>query len=75
MKNASEGGAFGIALLALFAYKNDCGLDEFLAEIFKNTEKSTVSASKEEINSFNSFMTKYKSGLDVERHAAEVFNA
>ena len=75
MKNASEGGAFGIALLALFAYENGTDLDVFLDEIFKNTEKSTVLASDEEIDTFKAFMQKYKSGLDVERHAAEVFNA
>lgn len=75
MKNASEGGAFGIALLALFAYDGCSDLDVFLDEIFKNTEKSTVSASAEEIDTFKSFMQKYKSGLDAERHAAEVFNA
>ncbi len=73
MKNAGEGGAWGIALLALFAYCGSADLEKFLGGVFESAEKTTVSASESEIQSFNMFMEKYKKGLAVERLAAEVF--
>ncbi len=73
MKNAGEGGAWGIALLALFAYCGSSDLEKFLSGVFESAEKTTVSASESEIQSFNMFMEKYKKGLSVERLAAEVF--
>jgi len=72
MQNAGEGGAFGIAVLALFAYLGEQSFENFLESIFKNVEKTTLSASKAEIESFNSFMTKYKKALSIERLASEV---
>ena len=72
MQNAGEGGAWGIAVLALFAYLGEDNLDSFLNGIFENVEKTTVSASESEIKSFSLFMTKYKKVLSVERLASEV---
>ena len=72
MQNAGEGGAWGIAVLALFAYLGEQSFESFLDNIFKDAQKSTVSASKAELRSFSEFMEKYKKGLDVERLAAEV---
>ena len=72
MENAGEGGAWGIAVLALFAYLGENDLEGFLDGIFKNAKKTTVTASYSEIKSFGSFMEKYKKGLAVERHASEV---
>jgi len=72
MKNAGEGGAWGIAVLALFTYLGEQNLETFLDGIFENVEKTTISASESEINSLNAFMTKYKKALSVERLASEV---
>ncbi len=72
MQNAGEGGAWGIAVLALFTYLGEQNLENFLDGIFENVEKTTISASESEINSFNAFMTKYKKALSVERLASEV---
>ena len=72
MKNAGEGGAMGIALLALFAYLGSGDLEKFLDNIFSSAEKSTVEASDCEIRAFESFMVKYKKALSVERLAGEV---
>ena len=72
MQNAGEGGAWGIAVLALFSYLGEQNLEDFLEGIFANTEKATLSASEAEIKSFNGFMTKYKKALSVERLASEV---
>lgn len=72
MKNAGEGGAWGIALLALYAasVKNKGTLEEFLDGIFSNSEKSTVSASQEEKEKFAKFMRRYKQNLMIEQAAA-----
>jgi sugar (pentulose or hexulose) kinase len=72
MQNAGEGGAWGVAVLALFTYLGEQNLETFLDGIFENVEKTTISASESEINSLNAFMTKYKKALSVERLASEV---
>ena len=73
MKNAGEGGAWGIAVLALFAHSGSDNLERFLGNIFASAEKSTISADENEIACFNRFMVKYKNGLAVEKLAAEKF--
>jgi len=74
MKNAGEGGAWGIAVLALFTLLGGQALDRFLGGVFENSEKSTVSASEAETNAFQAFMTKYKKALSIERLAGEVLS-
>ena len=71
MNNAGEGGAWGIALLALFAL---CGgdLEAFLGDVFKNVESVTLSASEKEKTDFAAFMETYKKGLATVRLASEV---
>ncbi len=72
MQNAGEGGAWGIAVLALFAYLGEQNFESFLDGIFANAQKTTVSASQSELESFSAFMKKYKKGLEIERLAAEM---
>ena len=72
MDNAGEGGAWGIALLALFTYLGGGNFEKFLAGIFENTKKTTVCADEREVQSFRAFMEKYKKGLAAEKLAAEV---
>ena len=72
MQNAGEGGAWGIAVLALYAARGTECLYDFLDGIFADAEKHTVSATEAEIADFNRFMTKFKSGLPVQKLAAEV---
>ena len=67
MQNAGEGGAWGVALLALFALTGGGCLENFLTKIFKYNEKSTISANEKEIKSFNLFMAQYKKALCAER--------
>jgi sugar (pentulose or hexulose) kinase len=71
LKNAGEGGAWGIAVLALFGIAKKPCLDEFLAQIFKDAEKSQLTASEEEVRSFTMFMERYKSALPIERLAGK----
>lgn len=72
MNNAGEGGAWGIALLALFRYSGENNLEVFLNRIFKDTEKYVVEADDREKACFTEFMKKYKEALAVERLATEV---
>ena len=74
MENAGEGGAWGIALLALFACNNEGQtLEQFLQNVFAATPKTTISADDAERKAFGAFMETYKRGLAVERLAAEMW--
>ena len=63
MPTASEGGAWGIALLALYLFHKEKTLSEFLDGIFEKTERTTLMADSALISKFESFMEKYKKGL------------
>ena len=72
MKTAGEGGAWGVAVLALYRIFNEDSLDKFLDKLFENAERETVVASSEEKAKFAEFMKAYKAGLAVEKKATEV---
>lgn len=77
MDTASEGGAWGIALLA--AYLIDKTKDERLEDylenrIFGNLTGETVQPCKEDKKGFDLFMTRYKAGLEIEKKAIETMN-
>lgn len=66
MKTAGEGGAWGMALLAAYTV---CGkgkiLTEFLEkEVFAGMEKSTAVPEENGVKGFETYMERYKSGLD-----------
>lgn len=73
MKNAGEGGAYGIAILALYRLVKTGTLEDFLDKIFADNEKTTVSADQEEKEKFAAFMLRYKKGLAVEKTAEGAF--
>lgn len=70
-KTASEGGPYGMALLAAFsADKKGKSLEDFLNNlVFKNAESSTVNPENEDMNGFNLYIEEYKKLLTVERKA------
>lgn len=77
MDTASEGGAWGIALLA--AYLIDKAEDEKLEDylenrIFGSLTGETVLPCEEDKKGFDIFMTRYKEGLEIEKRAIEVMN-
>jgi len=72
MENAGEGGAWGIAILALYACRNEKKFEEFLNDIFSESKKVTVSAEEKEKEKFRSFMELYKKGLKIEKQASEI---
>jgi len=74
MKNAGEGGAWGIAILAAYMLnrKQNESLEDFLNKyIFNNQEEISIMADKEDVIGFEKFMERYKKGLNIERSAIE----
>ena len=75
METAGEGGAWGIALLALYMIekKDNQTLASYLEDvIFSGSTGTELMASDEDIAGFDAFMKKYVAGLSVEQ-AAVVF--
>lgn len=73
MKTAGEGGAWGIAVLAAYAFDN-CGktLEAYLNDkIFCKYKSVTVEPDKKDINGFKEYMKLFKAGLSVQKAAAE----
>ena len=74
METASEGGAWGIALLAAFMdKKNGKSLSEYLSDvIFKNAKCEKCAPEAKDVEGFDKFIEKYKAGLAIERAAVDV---
>ncbi len=71
MKNAGEGGAFGMALLALFARCGGGSLEEFTDGVFEGAEKTVARANEREKCRFAAYLERYKAALGVARAAAK----
>ena len=74
MSTASEGGAWGIALLAAYLAdgKNDGKLEDYLSKrIFKNLTGEAVNPDPEDVAGFEEFTRRYVAGLDVEKAAID----
>ncbi len=72
MDTASEGGAWGIAVLAAYLADKKDGekLEEYLDNrIFAELSGSTLAATPEEVSGFETFMDHYKKGLAIEKAA------
>ncbi len=72
MDTASEGGPWGMALLAAYmADGKTCGsLEEFLKDrIFAGLTGSTLMADEADVDGFTAFIRRYEEGLDIERAA------
>ncbi len=72
MSNASEGGAWGIALLARYLFHTDKSLSDYLKYTFKNSESNTLMASEEDKKKCNEFLRNYRKYLKTEQTASEV---
>ena len=74
---ASEGGAWGIALLAAFAADANRGdLDAFLRErVFAGAALHTVDPDPGDVAGFAAYLERYRRGLAVERLAADLLTA
>lgn len=72
-ETASEGGAWGMALLALFSTVKGKTLPQFLQDIFGLMKNKVVMASEEEISKCDNFMKNYKKMLKTAKLASELF--
>ncbi len=77
-ETASEGGAWGIALLALYRALVEGGLKEDLPEfldtqVFASADDKAASPRPKAVEGFNEFMETYRSGIPVARAAGEAF--
>jgi hypothetical protein len=74
METAGEGGAWGIALLASYMInkaENET-LEEYLSQkVFAGMTGVTLSPDPKDVEGFEVFMQRYKSGLAIERAAVE----
>ena len=76
MESAGEGGPYGMALLcAYYLWKDENeSLENYLDnKVFDGYKTSTIQATKEEVEGFNKFISKYINCLPVERQAIEQF--
>ncbi|MBE6610203.1 MAG: ATPase [Ruminococcaceae bacterium] len=71
MQNASEGGAWGMAILALYATDNGKSLGDFLDGIFADVGKTVVMADEEELTKCREYMKAYRKYLAAEKTAAD----
>lgn len=76
MKTASEGGAWGMAVLAVYAKQgNSQRLEDFLdQEVFANPETMTLSPEPAGVAGYETFIKKYEKGLSVESAAIDAFS-
>ena len=75
MDTASEGGAWGMAVLAQYLIrKEEMSLNDYLnKEIFDGVNMIEYSPSKEEIEAFEKFVQRYEKGLEIEKSAVNHF--
>ncbi len=70
MNTAGEGGAWGIALLAMYLKYNQVSLDEYLSnQVFKDQESTVIEPDAKDVEGFENFMKQYTEGLAIERAA------
>jgi sugar (pentulose or hexulose) kinase len=77
METASEGGAWGIAILAAYGAQRrgqDESLEEYLDNrVFSNMECAEAAPEPTVARSFMAYLERYKAGLAIERAAVENF--
>jgi len=74
MKNAGEGGAWGIAVLASYMVNREEGekLEDYLEnKVFAEAEAERFSPEKADVEGYDSYIETYKKLLTVERAAVE----
>ncbi len=77
MDTASEGGPWGMAILAAYMIdgKKDGKLEDYMEKrIFAGQSGSTIEATLEEVEGFEVFIRHYKDGLAAEKAAIESMN-
>jgi sugar (pentulose or hexulose) kinase len=71
-ETASEGGAWGIAVLASYLSAGDLDLGAFLdTRVFGDAEFETVHPAPQDVAGFAAYLTRYRAGLAVEAAAVQ----
>ncbi|WP_137845863.1 FGGY-family carbohydrate kinase [Microbacterium sp. 2FI] len=72
-ETASEGGAWGIAVLAAYlAVAEEATLDDYLRErVFRGADFDVVDPDSEDVPGFAAYLTRYRDGLAVEQAAVQ----
>jgi len=76
METAGEGGAWGMALLGAYMRKKEEKetLESYLTKkVFAGQQSQTILPDPKDVEGFETFMARYKDGLEIERTAVEVF--
>ena len=74
METAGEGGAWGIALLALYMLNKaeNEPLEDYLSDkVFAGEGGLTIVPDQKDLDGFATFMERYKKGLGIERAAVD----
>lgn len=74
METAGEGGPYGMALLCAYLLWKDEGesLEAYLSDkVFAQAKSTTVMAEKEDIEGFNTYLSRWVGAFDVEKTAVE----
>ena len=74
METAGEGGAWGIALLAVYMIRKEGNepLESYLSnKVFSGQDSTTIEPDPADVDGFTAFMERYKAGLVIERTAVE----
>lgn len=75
LETASEGGAWGIALLAAYTRQAPLSLTEYLdLVVFADSADNVVEPEPARVKGYASFIRRYQDGLSIEREAADFAN-
>ena len=77
MDTASEGGAWGIALLASYMLQKDENepLEAYLSnKVFAGEKYTTIAPDPLDVDGFGKFMERYKKGMVIERAAVDALS-
>ena len=75
METAGEGGAWGMALLAMFTLEKaeNMALETYLSDkVFAGESAQRITPDPEDVAGFEAYMERYKAGLAIEQKAVEV---
>ena len=70
METASEGGAWGMAVLAKYATENEKPLEEYLSDkVFADCKSTTIEPDAKDVQGFEDYMKTYVAALEAEKAA------
>lgn len=76
MQTASEGGAWGVAVLARYLVVEHQDLAQFLNDsAFEASDAITIEPTEAEIESFRNYTERFKAGMELEHVANQQFNS